>query len=418
MEGLAPWLRGLLKTKKGPELRPSFPQVHARPSEREAFAEDNNDFACAMYGELRQRPGNLFFSPFSIRTALGMTQVGAKGETAAQMREALRTSSSDEALDVASAEIIQRLNAAGGGKDEIAVANSLWGQDDAPLLPGFRDRIAQHYGGEMNLVDFRRAADAARVAINQWIAQRTRKKIRDLIPSGALNAETRLVLVNAVYFKGTWMAQFRRAATRDRPFRLEVGSTVQVPFMYQREHIRYAQAADYQAVDLAYQGGDLSMLVLLPDRKGELRDLEETLSAQMLHDCVSRMDIREVKLFLPRFKSTWGTVNMRDQLTTLGMPFAFSPAQADFSGINGYAPPSENSLFISDVLHKAFVEVHEEGTEAAAATELRMTLGAAPSRVPPVPIFRADHPFLFAIRDRKSGAILFLGRMVDPTRES
>src|SRR5262245_8081547 len=151
MEGWAPWLRGLLRTKKGPEPRPSFPHVHARPSEREAFAEDNNDFACAMYGELRQRPGNLFFSPFSIRTALGMTQVGARGETAAQMTEALRTSSSDEALHVACAEIIQRLNAAGGGKDEIAVANSLWGQDGAPLLPGFRDRIAQQYGGDMNL---------------------------------------------------------------------------------------------------------------------------------------------------------------------------------------------------------------------------------------------------------------------------
>src|SRR5262249_46069968 len=187
------------------------------------------------------------------------------------------------------------------------------------------------YGGDMNLVDFRHAAEAARVAMNQWIAQRTRKKIRDLIPSGGLNAETRLVLVNAVYFRGTWMAQFRRTATRDAPFRLEVGGTVQVPLMHQREHIRYMQVAGYQAVDLVYQGGDLSMLVLLPDRKGELRDLEETLSAQMLHDCVSRMDIREVKLFLPRFKSTWGTVNMRDQLTTLGMPLAFDPSQADFS---------------------------------------------------------------------------------------
>jgi serpin B len=418
MEGLAPWLRRLLRTKKGPEPRPSFPHVHARPSEREAFAGDNNDFACALYGELRQRPGNVFFSPFSIRTALGMTQLGAKGETADQIRVALRTSSSDEALDAACAEIVQRLNAAGGGEYEVAVANSLWGQDGAPLLPEFLDRIAQHYGGDMNLVDFRHAADAARVAINQWIAQRTRKKIRDLIPSGGLNAETRLVLVNAVYFKGTWMAQFRRAATRAAPFHLEVGGTVQVPLMYQREYIRYVQVAGYQAVDLVYEGADLSMLVLLPDRKGELRDLEETLSAQMLHDCVSRMYICEVKLFLPRFKSTWGTVNMRDQLTTLGMPLAFSPSQADFSGINGHPPPSENSLFISGVLHKAFVEVHEEGTEAAAATEAHMILGARPSTAPPVPIFRADHPFLFAIRERKSGAILFLGRMVDPTQES
>lgn len=188
----------------------------------------------------------------------------------------------------------------------------------------------------MNLVDFRHAAEAVRVTINQWIEQRTRQKIRDFIPSGGLGAETRLVLVNAVYFKGTWLRQFRSAATRDEPFHLEVGGTVQVPLMHQREEIQYVQAAGYQAVDLVYRGGDLSMLVLLPDRKGELRDLEKTLSAEMLYDCVSRMDIRKVKLFLPRFKTTWGTVNTRDQLTTLGMLLAFSPSQADFSGINGH----------------------------------------------------------------------------------
>src|SRR5215471_9001174 len=150
----------------------------------------------------------------------------------------------------------------------------------------------------MNLVDFRHAAEAVRVTINQWIEQRTRQKIRDFIPSGGLGAETRLVLVNAVYFKGTWLRQFRSAATRDEPFHLEVGGTVQVPLMHQREEIQYVQAVDYQAVDLVYRGGDLSMLVLLPDRKGELRDLEKTLSAEMLYDCVSRMDIRKVKLFL------------------------------------------------------------------------------------------------------------------------
>lgn len=420
MAGLAPWLRRWFDTKVGSGPNPSLPLVRAQRSGREAFAGDNNDFASAMYGQLRQRPGNLFFSPFSIRTALGMMQVGARGETAAQMRKALRTSSSDETPQVACAEIIQRLNAAGGGKYEMAVANALWGQDGAPLQPAFLDLIAQQYGGGMNLVDFRHAAEAARVTINQWVEERTRQKFRDLIPSGGLDADTRLVVVNAVYFKGTWVLQFRKAATREEPFRLEGGGTVQVPLMHQHEEIQYVQAAGYQAVDLVYRGGDLSMLVLLPDRRGELRDLEETLSAQMLHDCVSRMGLREVKIFLPRFKITWGTVNTRDQLISLGMPLAFSPSQANFSGINGHQPPVENSLFISSVFHKAFVEVNEVGTEAAAATAMAMELGAAsrPSQPPPVPIFRADHPFLFAIRDRNSGAILFLGRIADPTRES
>jgi serpin B len=162
------------------------------------------------------------------------------------------------------------------------------------------------------------------------------------------------------------------------------------------------------------------MLVLLPDRKDGLRDLEKTLSARMLHDCVAQMGTREVKLFLPRFKITWGTVNVRDQLTALGMPLAFTRLQANFSGINGHEPPHEDSLFISAVFHKAFVETNEEGTEAAAATAVAMPLAAAlrPSKPPPVPIFRADHPFLFAIRDRKSGTVLFLGRMADPTPES
>ena len=178
------------------------------------------------------------------------------------------------------------------------------------------------------------------------------------------------------------------------------------------------QAEGFQAVDLAYRGIYLSMLVLLPERKDGLRDLEEQLSARMLHDCVARMSSREVKLLLPRFKITWGPENLLEQLTTLGMPLAFTPFQADFSGINGHEPPAEESLFLSAVVHKAFVEANEEGTEAAAATAVLMPATAAlsPYKPPPVPIFRADHPFLFAIRDRNSRAILFLGRIADPTR--
>ena len=421
MAGFAAWLRSVFGTKEGPDSGPGLPHVPTRPSEPESFAEDNNDFALSMYGQLQQRPGNLFFSPFSIRTALGMTQAGARGETAAQMRVALSISSADETLHVASAEIIQRLNAAGGGKYEMAVANSLWGQDGAPLLPEYLDLIAAHYGGSMNLVDFRHAAEAARLRINEWVEDKTKQKIRELIPAGGLNTETLLVLVNAVYFKGMWVRPFRRAATRDEPFHLERGGTVQAPLMHQHKELRYLKGAGYQAVDLIYQGGDLSMLILLPNKKDGLRDLEKKLSARMLHDCVARMAVCEVKLFLPRFKITWGTVNLRDQLTTLGMTLPFNRSQADFSGINGQQPPADDSLFISAVFHKAFVEVNEEGTEAAAATAVAVsgaTLARWPSKPPPVPIFRADHPFLFAIRDRKSGAILFLGRIADPTRES
>jgi serpin B len=420
MAGFGVWLRGLFGTKEEPALGPALPHASMQPGGPESFAEDSNDFALAMYAQLRLRPGNLFFSPFSVRTALCMTQAGARGETAAQMRKALSISASDETLHIGFAEIVQRLNLAGGGKYEMVVANSIWGQGGAPLQPEYLDLIGRHFGGGMNLVDFRRAAEAARVTINQWVEDKTRQKIRELIPSGSLDTETCLVLVNAVYFKGMWVLQFRRAATREEPFRLEGGGRVEAPLMRQYEEIRYQQAAGYQAVELVYRGGELSMLVLLPDRKDGLRDLEKTLSARMLHDCVARMGVRRVDLFLPRFKITWGTINMCAQLTALGMPLAFTRSQADFSGINSYEPPDDRSLFISAVLHKAFVELNEEGVEAAAATAHSVKPSAARrrSKPPPVPVFRADHPFLFAICDRKSSAILFLGRIADPTRES
>jgi serpin B len=384
-----------------------------------SFAEDHNAFSLRFYGQLLQRPGNLFFSPFSIRTALGMTYAGARGETAEEMSRALRFPSPDETMHLAFSEIIRRLNAPDGGKSELAVANALWGQEGARIQQEFLDIVTRQYCGDMKVVNFRQDPEAAGVKINKWVKDKTKKKIRELIPAGSLTTDTRLVLVNAIYFKGLWVLQFQKRATRDEPFYLETGEKVQAPLMYQKEEVRYLKADTFQAVDLAYQGGNLSMLVLLPDKKDGLGDLETKFSAQILYECVAKMCGREVKLFLPRFRMTWGGVELGTYLKALGMLLAFTP-RADFSGITGYEPPHEDSLYISDVFHKAFVEVNEEGTEATAATAVPMVLSMPlrPRKPPPVPIFRADHPFLFAIRDRKSGAILFLGRVVDPTQES
>jgi len=392
----------------------------AQPAEPRPFADDGNDFALAMYGQLRGRPGNLFFSPLSVRVSLCMAQAGARGETAAQMRKALGTSSSDETLQIGVAETVRSLNASGGGRYEMAVANSLWGQDGSPLRPEYLDLIARQFGGTMNVVDFHGAAEVARMAVNQWVEDRTRQKIRELIPPGGLSADTRLVLANAIYFKGMWMLRFWESETREEPFWLEDGGTVRAPLMRQYGDVRYLQANGYQAVELDYEGGDLSMLVLLPDRRDGLRELEKALSARLFRDCVARMRYCEVELFLPRFTMTRG-IDMESELAALGMSLAFSPGEADFSGINGRKPPDADSLFISAVLHKAFVEVHERGTEAAAATLESVEFTAAlepPPPPPPPPIFRADHPFLFAIYEQMSGAILFLGRVFDPTRES
>jgi serpin B len=409
------WLSRMVGGKEEPDM--AFSQyAQWLPGGAEPLAEDNNDFAVAMYDYLRQGPGNLFFSPFSVRLALGMAQAGARGETARQMRQALRvTSSSDEAFHSACAEIIARLN--GHDADyELTVANSLWCQDGAPLQPEFRDLIDRDYGGDIYLVDFSRDAEAARITMNQWIEDKTRQRIRGLISSGSLNASTRLVLLNAVYFRGTWMQPFLRAATTDQPFHLEDDRQVPVPLMYQKEATRYLQAQGYQAVELFYQGGDLSMLLLLPDRKDGLKDIEATLSARMLHECLTKMAVRQVELFLPRFNIALEAIHLRPQLAALGMPLAFTPSQADFSGINGHLPPDKGALSLSVVAHKAFVTVNEEGTEAAAATLVDLLLVRRPSE--PAPIFRADHPFLFAIRHRPSGTVLFVGRMTDPTQES
>jgi serpin B len=369
-----------------------------------------------MYGLLQQRPRNMVFSPLSIRTVLAMAYSGARGTTAAQMREALRFPSSDETSHLALAEIVQRLNAGSGSAYEMAVANGLWAQKGAPLEAGFLDLLLQHDGSSISAVDFRHHAEDARATINRWVEDKTRRRIRELIPAGSLHVDTRLVLANAVYFKGMWALQFRQAATRDEPFWLDDGETVQVALMHQQQPFRYLQARGYQAVELDYEGSDLSMLLLLPEQRDGLRYFEKTISLRMLQQCVSQLRPCAVALSLPRFKFTWGTVNLNKQLAALGMTLPFDRSQADFSGINGHKPPHEEALFVSAVFHQALVEVNEQGTEAAAATAAVM-MDTLTVQLPAVPVFRADHPFLFCIRDRMSGAIVFLGRVADPTRQ-
>ena len=375
------------------------------------FARQGNEFAFAIYRQLQPRPGNLFFSPFSIRTALGMVCAGARGETATRMREALVFPPDEETAHNASAEITAWLEAS-GGEYEMAVANALWGQEGVALQAEFLDLIARQYGGAMHGLDFRHAAEVARQAINRWVDDKTRGKIRDLIPPDGLSDQTRLVIADAVYFKGAWVEKFPKDLTHDEPFHLEDGTVARTPLMCRKARFPYLQAEGYQAVDLPYRGGKLSMLVLLPDRMDGLRDLEKALSGQALDGCVAQLRIREIELFLPRFELTWGSVDLSDELRALGMQIAFDPAGADLSGINGRRLPDPEALSISAVFHKAYAKVDEEGTEATAATAEDVFLGISPDE----PVFRADHPFLFAIRDVISGAILFLGRIEDPTR--
>lgn len=390
-------------------------RVEARTPVSNEKAQAANDFGVALYGRFRTQPGNLFFSPFGIQTALSMARAGARGETAAQLTRVLGVDSPDATGRLDPAAITKRLKASGRG-GELNVANSLWAQEGGAIRPEFVREIASRFGGEAKTADFRRDPDRVAATINGWVESQTKRKIRNLIPPGGLDGQTRLVLANAVYFKGLWKTPFPKADTRVEPFFLDGGGTVQAHLMRQKEDIAYMDGEGFQAVDLSYRGEDLSMLVLLPARKDGLRDLEARLTGTMLRECLDRLETRKVRCFIPRFTFETGTIDLESALAALGLTLPFDRLAADFFGINGLRPPSAEALYITSAFHKAFVDVNEKGTEAAAGSGF----GFARVMAPPPPEyvdFRADHPFLFAIRDRKSGTILFLGRVADPTRE-
>ena len=371
-------------------------------------AESVNAFGLDLYGRVRGEKGNLFLSPYSIASALSMTWAGARGETADVMAETL-------ALPEAWRGEPERIHAAFGHLTEslndpkaayaLSVANSLWGQKGYGFRADFLGLVDEHYGAGLREVDFLRATEAARKTINDWVEKETREKIKDLIPPGLLMPETRLVLTNAIYFLGTWQFAFDKAHTREENF-FAPSAAVKVPMMQETKHYRYADAGGHHVLQLPYKGGDLAMLLLVPKAKDGLAAVEASLSAEALAGWIGQTKHTRVRLFLPRFKTTWRCM-LAKVLAKMGMARAFDPEKADFSGIDGGVEP----LWIDQVVHKAFVKVDEEGTEAAAATAVAMACEGMPC---PPTVVPADRPFLYLIRDTRSGAILFLGRLVNP----
>jgi serpin B len=370
----------------------------------------NTEFALDLYGKLRSQEGNLFFSPYSISTALAMTYGGARGETEKQMAHALHFDLPTDKLHPAFAALEESLNAVQQkGQVKLAVANSLWPQRGYAFLPDYLALCQKYYGTSITPVDYANSAESARKTINDWVEQKTNQKIVELLKPGALDRLTRLVLANAIYFKGIWDSPFKKESTTNQPFHLSSTRTVTTPLMEKEARFRYAEAPDLQVLELPYAGDDLSMLVVLPTKVDGLGYLEGKLTMSNLDSWTKDLQHQKVHLFLPKFKTT-AEFSLAGTLATLGMTDAFTSG-ADFSGLDG-----KKDMLISAVVHKAFVEVNEEGTEAAAAT----AVVAAPMGVrlnpPPVPVFRADHPFLFLIRDNHTGSILFLGRITDPNR--
>lgn len=385
----------------------------AAPQEETAMpANANNAFAFDLYARLSQaKSGNLFFSPYSIDTALAMTLAGAKGETADQMTRVLHLQDA-KAADAQQklGALVKEINASGKEDDQVVfqlvVANALWAQHGYPFLPDYRKRVADTYGAQLAEVDYMGAPDAAQKQINDWVAHQTNDKITDLVPRSAISNLTRLILTNAVYFKSQWMQQFNKTQTRDEPFHSAGGTSANVPMMHQQHSFNYVEDDDLQAIELPYLLNRLSMIVLLPKKADGLGALEKSLSADRLAKLTAAMKGQPVVLALPRFKMT-SEFSLGKTLGEMGMTDAFDVQKANFTGMT-----TAERLSISDAIHKAYVDVNEEGTEAAAATAMAMR-GAALRHQEPVR-FTADHPFVFLIRHRASGAILFAGRVADP----
>jgi len=371
----------------------------------------NNKFALELYAKLQNQQGNLFLSPYSISTALAMAYAGARGQTEKQMADALCFSTmSSEQLHEEFGRLIRKLNAAGEkGGYELVVANALWGQKGYNFLPEYLALVKTEYDGDLQQVDFSKQTEEARKTINAWVEKKTKDKIKELIKTGMLNSATRLVLTNAIYFKGKWAAQFTPVVTKDSPFILLGGQKVNVPMMYQTEKFGYREDANIQVLEMPYVNNDLSMVVLLPKKLDGINELEKRLNNDNLARWIDDLRKRNVQVFFPRFKMT-SEFELAPVLGAMGMPDAFSD-KADFSGMNG-----NHELSISAVIHKAYVDVNEEGTEAAAATAVGVTATSIETPAPP-PVFKADHPFIFLIRDNKSDSILFLGRMANPASQ-
>jgi serine protease inhibitor len=368
----------------------------------------NNSFAFDLFAKLKSDKGNIFFSPYSISTALAMTYAGARGNTEKQMATVLHFKGDQKNLHAAFGRLHNRMTAVQTtGSVQLNAANSLWMQREYAFLPSFLDLSGKNYEAGFQYVDFKKQAEQARKAINSWVEKKTNDKIKDLIRPRMLDNLTRMVLANAIYFKGSWATPFDTSQTKDMPFWVTSLDSIRVKMMAMNKHdFGYFENETVQCGELPYAGNDISMVVILPKKRDAMTEVENSVSAAGVSSWIRQFHAAEMNVSLPKFMTT-KEILLNENLSSLGMTDAFKKT-ADFSGMTG-----TKDLFMSAVIHKAFVDVNEEGTEAAAATAVVMRTLAV--RNPPKPVvFRADHPFLFLIRDKATGSILFLGRIVNP----
>lgn len=394
-------------------------------------AKATNELAVELHGQLATGDENLCVSPYSIESALAMTYAGAEAKTRTEMARVLHFRTDDGAVPVSffalqrsleemsgkTAELVKQSKKFGGPSEPITlnIANRLFAQKGYQFRDAFLSLVKQNFGGAFEPVDFVADPAATTQRINKWVADQTHERIRDLIPGGALDKTTRLVLANALYLKAPWASEFSQNATQPEPFFVHGGAPVDVPMMRKRdEHFGYARHEGFTVVGLPYAGNDLQFLILLPDEVNGLRALESKLTANMLAGC-AKLEKRDVDLHLPKFKLEPPTMTLADKFEALGMKSAFDRPQGS-ANFDKMAPRKPNDyLYISQIFHKTFIAVDEKGTEAAAATAVAMLAGAALRSPPPPPIeVKVDRPFIYAIQHAPSGVCLFLGRVSDP----
>lgn len=386
---------------------PAVDETGATTEGVNAVVNANNQFALDLYSKYKtQEEGNIFFSPYSISTALTMTYEGAKGQTAEEMQKVFYFPKDEKIRRPAFAKIYNEINKK-DKKYTLNTANALWAQKDYQFLSEYFSTVEKYYGGKVVNLDFINDPEGSRITINNWVEDQTNDRIKDLIPAKILGVDTRLVLTNAIYFKGDWVLKFDKSQTREENFKVSLTKTVKAQMMSltgEKAKFNYAETDDLQILEMPYSGEELSMLVFLP-KNNNLQGLEQPLTLEKLNEWKNMLKEKKIDVYMPKFKFETKYFMAKD-LAEMGMPTAFSGA-ADFSGMTG-----RRNLYISKVIHQAFVEVNEEGTEAAGATAVIMNeKGAIMSTV-----LRADHPFIFLIQEKNTGNILFLGRVVDPSK--
>ncbi len=383
--------------------------------DRDEVARGNNVFATTLYGQLRNTSDNVFLSPESISIAMALTYAGARGKTAEEIANTLHFTLDRTRLHSAMAMLLRDINAGGPAHGyQLRTVNALWLQQEYGFREEYASLVEQYYGAALKYVDYINSAPYARSLINDWVVKQTDHKIRDLIAPGAVSASTRMVLTNAVYFKGDWLTPFNKADTRDEAFHIRLNRNINASLMKQTGTFGYYEGIDFKAVQVPYQGNDLAMVVILPNAMDGLASLERAMTPGALAEWGEKLDngSKTIQIYLPKFQVTSG-FSLSRTLGAMGIHAAFDSTRADFSGL-AQGLKTNNNLSISDVIHKAYITVDEQGTEAAASSAALAPLTGAP-QTGPLPVFKADHPFVFLIRDTRSGSILFMGRVLDPS---